>query len=75
MEDGSKAVGLFNRSGRLQEISACWKDLKIKGNQKIRDFGDRKTWENLKMQFKSEVSFSWSVLIRFVPRDTAEIHR
>ena len=37
MADGSKAVGIFNISGKYQTISLSWKDLGIVGYKRIRD--------------------------------------
>ena len=42
LEDGSKAVGLFNRGDRLAEITARWSDLGVSGPQKVRDLWRRK---------------------------------
>jgi alpha-galactosidase len=37
LEDGSKAVGIFNISGKYQKISLKWHDLGLDGYTKIRD--------------------------------------
>ena len=37
LEDGSKAVGLFNRGEGTVEVSATWADLGISGRQTVRD--------------------------------------
>lgn len=37
MEDGSKAVGIFNISGKFQNITLNWADLGLSGYKKIRD--------------------------------------
>ena len=42
LEDGSKAVGLFNRGNALAEITARWSDLGASGPQKVRDLWRRK---------------------------------
>lgn len=64
MEDGSKAVGLFNRSDKPARISACWKDLKLKGSQKIHDLWRQKDLGVFEDQFTSEVPSHGVVLIR-----------
>jgi len=42
LEDGSKAVGLFNRGMFPAEITVTWKDLGIAGNHAIRDVWSQK---------------------------------
>ena len=42
LEDGSKAVGLFNRSANDLSISVPWDILKINGEQKVRDVWKQK---------------------------------
>jgi alpha-galactosidase len=37
MEDGSLAVGLFNRGEGLKAVAASWQDLGVRGPQKVRD--------------------------------------
>lgn len=37
MEDGSKAVGLFNRGEMPMQVTAKWSDLGITGEQRVRD--------------------------------------
>ena len=37
LEDGSRAVGLFNRSRAEASIKANWSDLGVEGKQKVRD--------------------------------------
>jgi len=37
MEDGSKAVGIFNRNDEDATVAAKWSDLGITGQQKVRD--------------------------------------
>jgi hypothetical protein len=37
LEDGGKAVGIFNISGKYQTISLTWKDLGLDGYTKVRD--------------------------------------
>ena len=37
LEDGSLAVGLFNRGEGVKVVTATWKDLGISGSQRVRD--------------------------------------
>ena len=42
LEDGSKAVGLFNRQDDMTSVTAMWSDLDIQGKQLIRDLWRQK---------------------------------
>jgi alpha-galactosidase len=64
MEDGSKAVGLFNRSGHESQVSACWSDLKINGKQKLRDLWRQKDMGIFENQFTADVPSHGVILIR-----------
>jgi alpha-galactosidase len=37
MEDGSKAVGLFNRGSREASVAVKWSDLGVSGERTVRD--------------------------------------
>ncbi|MCX6996760.1 MAG: putative Ig domain-containing protein [Kiritimatiellaeota bacterium] len=37
MEDGSRAVGLFNRGAQAARVAAPWSDLGLSGRQRVRD--------------------------------------
>ena len=37
LEDGSKAVGLFNLSARPRKLAVAWNELGLSGNQRVRD--------------------------------------
>jgi alpha-galactosidase len=43
MEDGSKAVGLFNRGRVTSPVTAKWSDIGLSGSQKVRISGDKRT--------------------------------
>ena len=47
MEDGSLAVGLFNRGEQATEVSVRWADLAIDGRWRVRDSGGSRTWAPL----------------------------
>jgi len=64
MEDGSKAVGLFNRSDKTSNISALWTDLKISGKQKVRDLWRQKDLGEFEIKFSAEVAPHGVFLIR-----------
>ena len=42
MEDGSLAVGLFNRGEATKAVTATWADLGLEGKQKVRDLWRQK---------------------------------
>lgn len=55
MEDGSKAVGLFNRGTWKSEIEARWSDLGIEGKHKVRDLWCQKDLGTFEDEFKATV--------------------
>src|SRR5664279_315177 len=64
MEDGSHAVGLFNRSRNEIAITASWKDLDISGKQKVRDLWRQKELGEFKDKFTSIVPAHGVVMLR-----------
>ena len=42
LEDGTKAVGLFNRGDGTVEVGATWADLGLSGRQTVRDLWRQK---------------------------------
>ena len=67
MEDGSKAVGLFNRSEFDTRARASWQTLGIKGKQKVRDLWRQKDLGVFADQFEAKVPRHGVVLVRIVP--------
>ncbi len=69
LEDGSWAVGLFNR-GLLpqslvpQSVTVHWKDLKISGTHRVRDLWRQKDLGSFADQFTAEVPFHGVVFVR-----------
>ncbi len=64
MEDGSKAVGLFNRSEIQTEIKVDWSQLGIRGKQRVRDLWRQRDLGNFVDTFKTDVPRHGVVLIR-----------
>lgn len=65
MEDGSKAVGLFNLDAfDSQKITAKWSDLGIDGNWKIRDLWRQRDLGASTSQFETEVHPHGVVMLR-----------
>lgn len=64
LEDGSKAVGLFNLSTLPRTISVSWNDLGITGKQAIRDVWRQKEIGLFDKKFETEVPRHGVVLLR-----------
>jgi alpha-galactosidase len=64
MEDGSKAVGLFNRGELEAPVKATWQALGIKGKQKVRDLWRQKDLGAFSDQFEAKVPRHGVVLVR-----------
>lgn len=67
LEDGSHAVGLFNRSKNYMNISAFWKDLGISEKQKVRDLWRQKDLGSFKDRFTAGVPAHGVVMVRMWP--------
>jgi alpha-galactosidase len=67
MEDGSLAVGLFNRSKNDVNITAYWKDLGISGKQKVRDLWRQKDIGGFNDKFIDGVPAHGVVMVRMWP--------
>jgi alpha-galactosidase len=69
MEDGSKALGLFNTAEIETEISATWIDLRINGPHRVRDLWRQIDLGTYKNQFKAKVPRHGVVFVRLFPVD------
>lgn len=67
MEDGSKAVGLFNRGGTLATVTAKWDDLGLSGPQRVRDLWRSKELGVVDGAFEAYVARHGVVMIRLWP--------
>jgi len=67
MEDGSKAVGLFNRSEFEMPVKATWKDLGLQGRQRVRDLWRQSDLGAFADWFESKVPRHGVVLVRLWP--------
>lgn len=67
MEDGSKAVGLFNRDEVEQKISARWADLGVSGKQRVRDLWRQQDLGVFEEAFVATVPRHGVVLLRLFP--------
>ena len=64
MEDGSKAVGLFNRGEIAEKVTARWSDLGLTESLPVRDLWRQKDLGDFSGQFECEVPRHGAVLIR-----------
>jgi len=64
LEDGSKAVGLFNRGEAETEIAARWSDLGIRGRHKVRDLWRRKDIGSFEGELKTKVAPHGAALVK-----------
>jgi alpha-galactosidase len=69
MEDGSKAVGLFNSAEIETEITVTWDNLGITGLQRVRDLWRQKDLGSYKGQFAAKVPRHGVVLVRIFPTE------
>ncbi len=67
MEDGSKAVGLFNRGAAVTTVTARWSDLGITGKWKVRDAWRQYDWGVFEGWFTQKVNRHGAVLLRLYP--------
>ena len=67
LEDGSIAVGLFNRGDKTTNVTAQWNALGLTGKQKVRDLWRQKDLGSFEGEFSSEVGRHGAVMIRMWP--------
>lgn len=67
LEDGSLAVGLFNRGGSPAVITASWADLGLQGKRRVRDLWRQKDIGVLEETFEAAVAGHGVVLVRMWP--------
>ncbi|MBN2578927.1 MAG: NPCBM/NEW2 domain-containing protein [Pirellulales bacterium] len=69
MEDGSKAVGLFNRGEMEARVTAKWSDLGLSGKQRVRDLWRQKDLGEFPDSFSAPVGRHGVVLLRVWPAE------
>jgi alpha-galactosidase len=67
MEDGSKAVGLFNRGTPEQTVTLTWSDLGLSGEQTVRDLWRQKDLGTFAGQFEAKIGRHGVVLVKITP--------
>jgi len=68
MEDGSRAVGLFNRGLFPAKVTARWVEMGLSGPQKVRDLWRQKDVGEFKDQFDPVVPRHGCMMIRVWPK-------
>jgi alpha-galactosidase len=68
MEDGSKAVGLFNTTETEINITVSWKGLGIEGPHRVRDLWRQKNLGTYKNRFEAKVPRHGVSLVRIFPK-------
>jgi alpha-galactosidase len=64
MEDGSRALGLFNRGDKEAPVTARWSDLELAGTLYVRDLWRQKDLGRFSDQFQADVPPHGVVLVR-----------
>ncbi len=70
LEDGSKAVGLFNRGEKATLVTATWPDLGLKGPQLVRDLWRQRDLGVFEDQLRLPVQRHGVTLVRLHPHRT-----
>jgi len=71
LEDGSKAVGLFNLGDQPASVSVSWQELGIKGPQIVRDLWRQKDLGSFADRFETSVPSHGVLLVKIRPAGTA----
>jgi len=69
MEDGSTAVGLFNRDEVEKTVTTKWSDLNVKGKARVRDLWRQKDLGTFEETFQAPIPRHGVVLVRLFPGD------
>ena len=69
LEDGSKAVGLFNLGDNEATVTAKWADLKLSGKQTVRDLWRQKNLGEFASEFTVSVPKHGVILARIRSRE------
>jgi len=67
LEDGSKAVGLFNRGENEAEVTAVWEEIGVTGKQRVRDLWRQKDLGDFSDKYTSTVPVHGVVMLRLWP--------
>jgi alpha-galactosidase len=67
LEDGSKAVGLFNRGEDESGMTLKWSDLGVSGPQQVRDLWRQQDLGKFTGEFHATIPRHGVVLVKFTP--------
>jgi alpha-galactosidase len=67
MDDGSLAVGLFNRGETETDVTAFWSDLGLSGRQRVRDLWRQKDIGKINEKYTARVSKHGVAMVRMWP--------
>jgi alpha-galactosidase len=67
LEDGSKAVGLFNLGTDPATVTAKWSDLRLSGKQSVRDLWRQKDLGAFQAEFQLPVAAHGAELVKITP--------
>jgi len=68
LEDGSKAVGLFNLGEQPAKLAVSWTELGISGKQHVRDLWRQKDLGKFNKKFQTEVPRHGAMMVRLWPK-------
>jgi alpha-galactosidase len=68
LEDGSKALGVFNLGGTARQVDVAWSDLGISGSQRLRDLWRQRDMGAFKKGFKPQIPSHGVALVRLYPK-------
>jgi alpha-galactosidase len=68
LDDGGKAVGLFNRGETDARVTAKWTDVGVAGRQLVRDLWRQKDIGKFKDEFTASVPRHGVVLLKLIPK-------
>ncbi len=68
LEDGAKAVGLFNRTDAEAEVAARWADLGIAGTRAVRDLWRQKDAGSVNGEYRARVAPHGAVMVTLAPK-------
>ena len=72
LDDGSLAVGLFNLTAAPRVVSVGWKELGVRGQQKVRDVWRQRNIGSFASVFSSQVPSHGVVLVRLIPKSAQQ---
>ena len=75
LEDGSIAVGIFNRSDKAQDFKLTWKMLGVRGKQTVRDLWRQQDLGTFEKDFSTKVNSHGACLIKLYPGNSKSLEK